>query len=228
MRILLVEDDLQLARALHQTLRAEGFIANHVSNANFALLTVKTNECDMLILDLGLPDMDGLTVLKKIRQMNNTLPILVLTARDSVQDKVTGLDLGADDYLSKPFNVNELVARLRVIERRLGTATSAIIQVDQVCLDSASHQLTVAGQAVELSRKEFMLLKILLEQAGRIQSREQLESKLYEWGEEVASNAIEVHIHHLRKKLPEKFIKTIRGVGYSVKLGANNHSPQEA
>ena len=228
MRILLVEDDLQLARALHQTLRSEGFIANHVSNANAALLTVKTNECDMLILDLGLPDMDGLTVLKKIRQMNNALPILVLTARDSVQDKVTGLDLGADDYLTKPFNVNELVARLRVIERRLGTATSAIIQVGQVCLDSASHQLTVAGKAIELSRKEFMLLKILLEQAGRIQSREQLESKLYEWGEEVASNTIEVHIHHLRKKLPENFIKTIRGVGYSVKIDANNHSPKEA
>jgi DNA-binding response OmpR family regulator len=227
MRILLVEDDIQLARALHQTLRSEGFIANHVSDANSALLTVKTHECDMLILDLGLPDMDGLAVLKNIRQMNNTLPILVLTARDSVEDKIKGLDLGADDYLSKPFNVNELVARLRVIERRLGTATSSIIQVGQVCLDSASHVVTVAEQPTELSRKEFMLLKVLLEQAGRVQSREQLESKLYEWGEEVASNAIEVHIHHLRKKLPENFIKTIRGVGYSVKASANNQLPKE-
>jgi len=171
----------------------------------------------MLILDLGLPDMDGLTLLKKIRQMKVTIPVLVLTARDSIEDKIKGLDQGADDYLSKPFDVNELIARLRVIERRLGTATSSTITIGEVCLDSASHELSVAGQVVELSRKEFMLLKVLLEQAGRIQSREQLESKLYEWGEEVASNAVEVHIHHLRKKLPESFIKTIRGVGYSVK-----------
>ena len=125
MRILLVEDDLQLARGLHQSLRLEGFTANHVSSAKSALLTIQTNECDMLILDLGLPDMDGLTLLKKIRQLQLTLPVLVLTARDSVEDKVKGLDQGADDYLSKPFDVNELVARLRVIERRLGTATSS-------------------------------------------------------------------------------------------------------
>jgi DNA-binding response OmpR family regulator len=161
--------------------------------------------------------MDGLTLLKNIRKMKINMPVLVLTARDSIEDKIKGLDQGADDYISKPFDVNELIARLRVIERRLGTATSSTITIDEVCLDSASHQLTVAGQEIELSRKEFMLLKVLLEQAGRIQSREQLESKLYEWGEEVASNAVEVHIHHLRKKLPEAFIRTIRGVGYSVK-----------
>jgi DNA-binding response OmpR family regulator len=216
MRVLLVEDDLQLARGLHQTLRSEGFTANHVTNAKSALLTVKTNECDMLILDLGLPDMDGLTLLKKIRQMKVNMPVLILTARDSIEDKIKGLDQGADDYISKPFDVNELIARLRVIERRLGTATSSTITIGEVSLDCASHQLSVAEQIMELSRREFMLLKVLLEQAGRIQSREQLESKLYEWGEEVASNAVEVHIHHLRKKLPEAFIKTIRGVGYSV------------
>jgi DNA-binding response OmpR family regulator len=221
MRILLVEDDLPLARALHQSLRTEGFTANHVVDAKSALLTIETNECDMLILDLGLPDMDGLALLKQIRRKNITIPVLILTARDSIKDKIKGLDQGADDYLSKPFDVNELIARLRVIERRLGTATSSTIAIDHVSLDCASHELSVADQLVELSRKEFMLLKILLEQAGRIQSREQLESKLYEWGEEVASNAIEVHIHHLRKKLPEAFIKTIRGVGYSVKASSN-------
>ncbi len=217
MRVLLVEDDLQLARDIHQTLRSEGFTANHVTNAKSALLTIKTNECDMLILDLGLPDMDGLTLLKKIRQMKVNMPVLILTARDSIEDKIKGLDQGADDYISKPFDVNELIARLRVIERRLGTATSSTITIGEVSLDCASHQLSVAEQIMELSRREFMLLKVLLEQAGRIQSREQLESNLYEWGEEVASNAVEVHIHHLRKKLPEAFIKTIRGVGYSVK-----------
>jgi DNA-binding response OmpR family regulator len=173
----------------------------------------------MLILDLGLPDMDGLMLLKTIRQKKLLLPVLILTARDSIEDKIKGLDHGADDYLSKPFDVNELIARLRVIERRLGTATSSTIIIGDVCLDSASHQLTICEQDTELSRKEFMLLKVLMEQAGRIQSREQLESKLYEWGDEVVSNAVEVHIHHLRKKLPKGFIKTIRGVGYSVSKG---------
>ncbi|WP_339725394.1 response regulator [uncultured Paraglaciecola sp.] len=224
MRILLVEDDLPLARALHQSLRTEGFTANHVADARSALLTIETNECDMLILDLGLPDMDGLALLKQIRQKNIKLPVLILTARDSIDDKIKGLDQGADDYLSKPFDVNELIARLRVIERRLGTATSATITIGEVNLDCASHELKVAGKLIELSRKEFMLLKVLLEQAGRIQSREQLESKLYEWGEEVASNAVEVHIHHLRKKLPEAFIKTIRGVGYSIKASSKIES----
>jgi DNA-binding response OmpR family regulator len=216
MRILLVEDDIQLATALHQSLRSEGFTANHVNNAKAALLTVQAGECDMLILDLGLPDMDGLSLLKQLRQAKHKLPVLILTARDSTEDKIKGLDQGADDYLAKPFEVTELIARLRVIERRLGTATSSVIQISNVALDSAAHVLTVNEQLVDLSRKEFMLLKVLMEQAGRIQSREQLESKLYEWGEEVSSNAVEVHIHHLRKKLPEGFIKTIRGVGYSV------------
>jgi DNA-binding response OmpR family regulator len=216
MRILLVEDDIQLATALHQTLRSEGFTANHVRDGKSALLTVQAHECDMLILDLGLPDMDGLSLLKQLRQAKHSLPVLILTARDSTAQKIQGLDLGADDYLAKPFEVPELVARLRVIERRLGTATSAVIQINQVSLDSTSHALTVDDEPVDLSRKEFMLLKVLMEQAGRIQSREQLESKLYEWGDEVASNAVEVHIHHLRKKLPDGFIKTIRGVGYSV------------
>ncbi|KXI30337.1 response regulator [Paraglaciecola hydrolytica] len=219
MRILLVEDDMQLARGLHQSLRAEGFTANHVNNAKSAWLTIQTNECDMLILDLGLPDMDGLSLLKKIRQHNLRLPVLILTARDSMEDKIKGLDQGADDYLSKPFDVNELIARLRVIERRLGTATSSVIVINQVSLDLAAHQVTLDKQLLDVPRKEFMVLKVLMEQAGRIQSREQLESKLYEWGEEVASNAIEVHIHHLRKKLPDGFIKTIRGVGYSVAKG---------
>ncbi|WP_158972613.1 response regulator [Paraglaciecola sp. L3A3] len=219
MRILLVEDDAQLAKGLHQSLRKEGFTANHVSTAKSALLSVQTNQCNMLILDLGLPDMDGLDLLKRIRKVSPSLPVLILTARDTVDDKIKGLDQGADDYLCKPFDVNELIARLRVIERRLGTATTSMVTISNVSLDLAAHELTVDKNKIDLSRKEFMLLRILMEQAGRIQSREQLESKLYEWGEEVASNAVEVHIHHLRKKLPADFIKTIRGVGYSVSKG---------
>lgn len=220
MRILLVEDDAQLAKGLHQSLREEGFTANHVTTAKEALLSVQTQQCDMLILDLGLPDMDGLTLLKNIRQSSPSLPVLILTARDTIDDRIKGLDQGADDYLCKPFDVNELIARLRVIERRLGTATTSIVTIRNVSLDVAAHELTVDSEKIDLARKEFMLLRILIEQAGRIQSREQLESKLYEWGEEVASNAVEVHIHHLRKKLPKDFIKTIRGVGYSVSKGA--------
>lgn len=220
MRILLVEDDAQLAKGLHQSLREEGFTANHVTSGKEALLSVQTEQCDMLILDLGLPDMDGLTLLKSIRHVSPSLPVLILTARDTIHDKIKGLDQGADDYLCKPFDVNELIARLRVIERRLGTAVTSIVTIKNVSLDVAAHELIVDGNKTDLSRKEFMLLRVLIEQTGRIQSREQLESKLYEWGEEVASNAVEVHIHHLRKKLPKDFIKTIRGVGYSVVKGA--------
>ncbi|MCF2949239.1 response regulator [Paraglaciecola aquimarina] len=219
MRILLVEDDAQLAKALHQSLRAEGFIANQVCTAKDAQLSVQTKQCEMIILDLGLPDMDGLVLLKNIRKTSPAIPVLILTARDTIDDRIKGLDQGADDYLCKPFDVNELIARLRVIERRLGTASTSIITIKNVSLDVAAHKLTVDEHEIDLSRKEFMLIRILVEQAGRIQSREQLESKLYEWGEEVASNAVEVHIHHLRKKLPKDFIKTIRGVGYSVSKG---------
>jgi DNA-binding response OmpR family regulator len=144
------------------------------------------------------------------------LPVLVLTARDGVDDRIRGLDLGADDYLVKPFALPELFARLRVIERRLGTASSHLISVGPVVLDSSAHQVQVDGEALTLSRREYVLLKLLLESAGRIKTREQIEASLYAWGEEVASNALEVHISNLRKKLPKDFIKTVRGVGYSV------------
>jgi DNA-binding response OmpR family regulator len=144
------------------------------------------------------------------------MPVLILSARDQIDDKVAGLDLGADDYLTKPFEPHELFARLRVIERRIGTNASWLIEIRGVCLDTKSLTVKCNDDTIDLSRKEFMVLKALMEQAGRILSRAQLESKLYEWGEEVQSNAIEVHIHHLRKKLPDSYIKTIRGVGYTI------------
>ncbi len=216
MRILLVEDDIQLALGLQQSLRHEGFVVNHVANGKAALSALAVPDQDMVILDLGLPDIDGLKVLKQVRKNQQNIPVIILTARDSVENKVKGLDFGADDYLVKPFDINELLARLRVFERRLGTAVTSVIEIGSVQLDLAAHKALIDGEPFNVSKKEYMVLKALLENAGRIQSREQIESRLYEWGEEVASNAVEVHIHNLRKKLPDKFIQTVRGVGYTV------------
>lgn len=216
MRVLLVEDDVALANGMVVALRAQGFTVNHVALGQQALNTIRSQDCDAVILDLGLPDMDGLDVLKITRQKNSRLPVLVLTARDCVDDRIRGLDFGADDYLVKPFAMPELFARLRVIERRLGTASSHLINLHGVTLDSTGHQAFFNNEALTLSRREYMVLKMLMESAGRIKTREQLEASLYAWGEEVASNALEVHISNLRKKLPKDFIKTIRGVGYSV------------
>lgn len=220
MRILLVEDDLPLANALQQSLQQEGFVVNHVNSGELALNALATPDQDLVILDLGLPGIDGLAVLKQIRNKKSQLPVLILTARDSIESKVQGLDFGADDYLAKPFDIQELLARLRVVERRLGTASSALICLGQVKLDTSAHKVFIMDNdnevEIHFSKKELMVLKALMENAGRIQSREQIESKLYHWGEEVLSNAVEVHIHKLRKSLPDKFIKNIRGVGYIV------------
>ncbi len=216
MRVLLVEDDQALAQGVQLALSSQGFAVNHVSTGAAALSSIRSGDCDAVVLDLGLPDMDGLDVLKQTRHKFPRLPVLVLTARDGVDDRIRGLDLGADDYLVKPFALPELFARLRVIERRLGTASSHLITVGNVVLDSTAHQVQVDGEALTLSRREYVLLKLLLESAGRIKTREQIEASLYAWGEEVASNALEVHISNLRKKLPKDFIKTVRGVGYSV------------
>ncbi|GGO70027.1 response regulator [Bowmanella pacifica] len=216
MRLLLIEDDMQLAAGLVHALRSEGFAVDHLSSGRQGLAALQAKQADMAILDLGLPDLDGIEILKQARQQRLGTPILVLTARDSTADKIKGLDLGADDYLAKPFDVPELLARIRVIARRLGTSDDNCINIGNVTLDTLAHKVLVAQQPLALSRREYMLAKALIENAGRIQSREQLESRLYEWGEEVASNAVEVHIHHLRKKLPVGFIQTIRGVGYTI------------
>lgn len=217
MQVLLIEDDIALAEALIQTLKNEGFTVNHLSRGKQAITSIKTQLPDIVILDLGLPDMDGTEVLKLIRRESADLPVLVLTARISLEDKVNGLDLGADDYLAKPFEVAELMARLRVFERRASSSKHSGLSIGNVTIDSTSHQASVTGESIDLSRREFMLLKALMENAGRVQTRDSLESKLYSWGEEVASNTIEVHIHHLRKKLPDNFIQTLRGIGYIVK-----------
>lgn len=217
MQVLLIEDDASLAQGLIRSLRNERFTVNHVGLGQQAINTLKIEPPDIVILDLGLPDMDGKVVLKAIRQRYPALPVLLLTARNSIDERVEGLDAGADDYLAKPFDISELLARLRVFERRLSSQQHAGLILGDVCLNAKSLQVTVNNIPLDLARREFMLLKVLMENAGRVQTRDGLESKLYSWGEEVASNAIEVHIHHLRKKLPESFIQTIRGVGYMIK-----------
>lgn len=216
MQILLVEDDRPLASGLQTALKKEGYVINHVETGRAALHAVQVVRPDMVVLDIGLPDVDGLSVLKQIRKRDHELPVLLLTARDSVDDKVTGLDCGADDYLPKPFEMDELLARLRVLERRLKTVKSPEIRIGSVTLNTKDHRVMVGDQELELGRREYMLLKSLMENAGRIQTRSTLENHLYDWNEEVASNALEVHVHHLRKKLGNEFIKTIRGVGYKI------------
>ncbi len=216
MPILLVEDDHDLASGLQRALQTDGFAVNHVATGNAALAAIETETPEIVILDLGLPDISGLTVLKRLRVGHPELPVLILTARTSIDDKVAGLDSGADDYLAKPFEIEELLARLRALQRRLSTTKSTDISIGAVSLDTATHATCVDGQKIELSRREYMLLKALMENAGRVQTRDALETRLYAWGEEVSSNAIEVHIHNLRKKLIPGFIKTIRGVGYVV------------
>jgi two-component system OmpR family response regulator len=216
MRILLVEDDPSLANGLQTALRREGLTVDHVTTGTAALKAVQAEAPDLIILDLGLPDMDGLEVLKSLRSGKQALLVMVLTARDTTADKISGLDQGADDYLAKPFEMSELLARLRALERRITAVQTSDISIGQVMLDTLTHTVSVEGENVELPRREFMLLKALMENPGRVMSREKLESRLYGWGEELASNSIEVHIHHLRKKIPAGFIKTIRGIGYTV------------
>lgn len=218
MQILLVEDDHPLAKALQQALQEQQHTVNAVGSGEAALHIINTETPDIVILDLGLPDIDGIEVLKRTRKKHPDLPILVLTARSELDDRIIGLDSGADDYLAKPFDMTELFARLRVLERRLSTANSTDICIGKVILDSNNNSVTLNGEELELSRKEYMLLKSLMENAGRIQTRSTLERRLYSWDEEVASNALEVHIHHLRKKLGSDFIKTVRGVGYKVEV----------
>ncbi|MBT5008141.1 MAG: response regulator transcription factor [Halieaceae bacterium] len=216
MQILLVEDDASLAAGLKSALDREGFSANHVSSGREALTAAKTDRPDIIVLDLGLPDMDGLDVLALLQKLDEPIPVLVLTARDSLDDKIIGLNRGADDYLAKPFDMQELAARLRVFERRLSTANTSTISIGGVELDTSAHSVIVSGAVVEFPRREYMLLKTLMESAGKVLTREALENRLYSWGEEVSSNALEVHIHHLRKKLPGNMIKTVRGIGYTV------------
>ena len=216
MHLLLVEDDHLVAQGLCRSLRQEGYSVEHSATVKHALQSLGSGEIEMVILDLGLPDGDGSQVLKQIKSQKKIIPVVILTARSSIDDKVQGLDMGADDYLAKPFEPAELFARLRVASRRVNQAQSSLLQCGEVTIDTSAHSVTLSNELLSLPRKEYMLLKALLENQGRVQSKQQLENKLYQWGEEVGSNTIEVHIHHLRKKFPSDFIKTLRGIGYVV------------
>lgn len=220
MQVLLVEDNTLLANAIVRALKSAGFSINHVDRGDQALSAIKTSQPDIVVLDLGLPDTDGLEVLRSARKFGFSNPVLILTARDATSDKVLGLNAGADDYLAKPFEIDELLARLRALERRLSNVKSHSIEIGAVEIDTNSHEVQIAGQSISMSRREYMLLKALMESANKIQTRDVLDSKLYSWGEEVSSNTVEVHIHNLRKKLPSGFIQTVRGVGYVVRKQA--------
>lgn len=216
MYILLIEDDLSLSTGLCKALRRQNYAVNAVASGHDALHVMQTEPPDIVILDLGLPDMDGIDLLKKMRRQHLDLQILVLTARSHIDEKIIGLDSGADDYLAKPFEMDELLARLRVLERRLGSAKVSIITVGEMSLDITTNAVLKNGQPMELSRREYSLLRSLMENVGRVQTRSKLENRLYSWGEEVASNTLEVHVHNLRKKFGSEFIKTVRGVGYRI------------
>jgi len=216
MRVLLIEDDALLGDGIRAGLKQAGFAVDWSQDGHAAKLALETEDYAIAVLDLGLPRLSGMELLKWLRGRGSKLPVLILTARDTVADRISGLDTGADDYLIKPFDLDELIARLRALLRRSSGQAAPTLKHGDIELDPAAHQVRKDGQPVELSGREFTLLHELLLHAGRIRSREQLEQRLYGWGEEVESNAVEVHIHHLRKKLGTELIRTMRGVGYVI------------
>ncbi|QDF95346.1 DNA-binding response regulator [Azoarcus sp. DD4] len=216
MRILLVEDDRLLGDGLQAGLRMAGFAADWVRSAEAAQSALALERFAAVVLDLGLPGQDGFSLLAALRERHDLTPVLILTARDAVADKVGGLDLGADDYIVKPVDLDELAARLRAAIRRSGGRASGLIRHQGVELDPAARRVSLHGAEVTLTSREFDLLYLLLSQAGTVLSRRALEEQLYSWDEGAESNTLEVHIHHLRRKLGATLIRTVRGAGYTV------------
>src|SRR5476649_193961 len=216
MRILLVEDDRMIAEGVRKALRSDGFAVDWVQDGEAALTAVGGEPYDLMLLDLGLPKRDGLDVLKSLRAKGNALPVLIVTARDSIADRVKGLDAGADDYLVKPFDLDELGARMRALIRRHAGRGASLIRHGALTLDPVGHQVTLEGNAVALSAREFALLEALMARSGAVLSKSQLEEKIYGWGEEIGSNTVEVYIHSLRKKQGPDIIRNVRGLGYMV------------
>ena len=216
MRLLLVEDDRLIGRGVQESLRDEGYAIDWVRTGPDALEQAASGVHDLVILDLGLPGIDGIEVLKRLRARKDDVPILILSARDAPASRVTGLDAGADDYLVKPFDLNELSARIRALLRRRSGRSDAVILHRGVSLNPATRHVSLHGHDVTLPAREFHLLHALLERPGAVLSREQLREKLYAWGDEIESNTIEVFVHSLRKRLGADYIVTVRGVGYAV------------
>lgn len=214
MRLLLVEDDELLGKAVKAGLRQGGYTVDWVIDGESAMSALANDPFDVVVLDIGLPGMSGIEVLQRIRKQQNDIPIMILTAYDAVSDRVVGLDQGADDYMTKPFDLDEMLARLRAITRRKAGRTESQIQVGELGLDTATHRLTVSGKDVALTNKEFQLLEYLMSNVDKVVQRDRLEAILYGWEGTVESNSLEVYIHNLRKKIGAKYITTIRGAGY--------------
>ncbi len=216
MRLLLVEDDELLGDGLSVGLTQNGYTVDWLKDGASADQALQTEEFEVVVLDLGLPKLSGIEVLQNFRNRGNTTPVIILTARESIEDRIKGLDSGADDYLTKPFDLDELCARLRALQRRFNLRSEPTLSHGNVMLDPAAHTVTLNNEPISISRREFALLNKLLENEGRVLSRESLTQTLYGWGDEVDSNALEVHIHNLRKKLGQDLIVTIRGIGYMI------------
>jgi len=214
MRLLLIEDNESIGKGLHTALKLAGYAVDWVKDGDTALSAFRTEEYDIAILDLGLPKRSGIEVLQEIRAHGKLLPVLILTAKDSTDDKILGLDSGADDYMLKPFEFDELKARLRALVRRSSGRANPVITYGDIEIDPASHTVLQSGTLIDLSPKAFEIFLTLVENQGRVMSRTRLEESMYSWKDELESNAVEVHIHQIRKKLGSKVIRTIRGVGY--------------
>lgn len=214
MRILLVEDDVMLGDALKRSLKQEGFTTDWARDAEEAELALATGDYSLILLDLGLPGKSGLDLLTELRCKADPVPVIILTARDAVPDRIRGLDAGADDYLVKPFDPDELAARIRALQRRRVGRTVPLMEHGSLVLNPASREIFQSGKRVHLSAREYVILAALMERPGTLFSRAALEERIYGWGEEIESNAVEVHIHNLRKKIGAETIRTVRGVGY--------------
>jgi two-component system OmpR family response regulator len=219
MRVLLVEDDAMIGRSLRQALLNEGMSVDWTTSGLDGENSVRLGAYAVVLLDLGLPDTTGFDVLRRLRAGGNHIPIIVLTARDAVEDRIAGLDLGADDYIVKPFDVRELIARMRAVIRRRAGAAQPMLQTAALSLDLGSHELTFREEARILSAREFALMRILMDRPGTILSRSQIEERIYGWGEEVESNAVDVLIHSLRKRFGKDLISNVRGAGWMVMKG---------
>jgi two-component system, OmpR family, response regulator len=216
MRVLLVEDDPMIAQGLQTALRQDGYAVDWMREGNAADEALRTTPFDIVLLDLGLPGRDGLDVLRRLRQRGSATPVIILTARDDVQDRIAGLDAGSDDYIVKPFDLDELAARMRSVLRRAAGRGDPCIEHNGIRLNPITHGVEKNGTPVHLSAHEYAVLEALLQRPGAVLSRAQLEDRLYGWGAEVESNAVEVYVHGLRRKLGSEAIRTLRGVGYFV------------
>ena len=220
MRLLLVEDDALIGSGLQQALRREGYTMDWVQDGKAAGAAVQMAPYGLLLLDLGLPGQDGMQLLKGLRQRDDAVPVIIITARDGLPDRLAGLDGGADDYLIKPFAIEELIARIRAVGRRQAGRARMELSVGPLRMDPGRHLLWLRDEPVSVSAKDFALLQVLMDDPGVVLSREQIEDRLYGWEEEIGSNAVEVRIHNLRKKLGAEVIQTVRGVGYRIRQQA--------